>query len=156
MHSIDHIKDRAQGQWPTILVGMGAPSSCLVNKHGPCPFGCGGRESFRFDDKNGSGSFICTHCGSGTGTTFASKLLGLEDSKDLPKVVEAVGKVLGIQPEQDREEVFRREYRRTGNVTDAYRKAFGDHESSKQAVYGKANRLANRLGLNKPAPVNGQ
>ncbi|MEO5331339.1 MAG: phage/plasmid primase, P4 family [Magnetococcus sp. YQC-5] len=97
MHSIDQIKDRAQGQWPGMLTRFGAPASCLTGKHGPCPF-CGGTDRFRFDDQNGSGSFICSQCGSGDGMTFASRLLNLESSSDLPKVAAAVATALGIDP----------------------------------------------------------
>lgn len=95
--NIDQINDRAQGQWPSILISLGASQSHLNGKHGPCPF-CGGTDRFRFDDKDGTGSFICSQCDppSGDGMTFASRLLHLEDSKDLPKVIEAVAKAMGI------------------------------------------------------------
>ena len=35
-------------------------------KHCPCPV-CGGKDRIRFDNKNGRGTYICNHCGSGEG-----------------------------------------------------------------------------------------
>jgi putative DNA primase/helicase len=70
----EKIQDRARGRWRDILVGLGVPTSALTGKHGPCPL-CGGKDRFRWDDKGGSGSFICSHCGSGNGVDFAMKWL---------------------------------------------------------------------------------
>ena len=56
----------AQGRWPAILQQVGLPAEVLCNQHGPCPLGCGGKRSFRFDDR-GIGSWICSHCGAGDG-----------------------------------------------------------------------------------------
>src|SRR5580704_6747854 len=60
------ILEQAHGQWPYILEAAGIEPSHLQNKHGPCPI-CGGKDRFRFDDKEGRGTFICTQCGAGTG-----------------------------------------------------------------------------------------
>jgi len=62
----DELKNRAVGNWPTILCKAGIDRKFLVNRHGPCPI-CGGRDRFRFDDKSGSGSFFCNGCGAGDG-----------------------------------------------------------------------------------------
>ena len=59
----DKTKDGARGNWKIILSHLGINTNFLENKHGPCP-GCGGYDRFRFDDLNGSGSFICSQ---GTG-----------------------------------------------------------------------------------------
>ncbi|MBF0583972.1 MAG: hypothetical protein HQL80_07025 [Magnetococcales bacterium] len=92
--NIYQIKDRAQGHWPSILIALGASQSHLTGKHGPCPW-CGGTDRFRFDDRDGRGTFFCNQCGAGDGMTFASRLLHLEDSRDLPRVAEAVSRALG-------------------------------------------------------------
>jgi len=54
------------GRWRSALVEFGVDESMLVNRHGPCPM-CAGKDRFRFDDKDGSGSWICNGCGSGDG-----------------------------------------------------------------------------------------
>ena len=44
------LADRARGRWAAILPQLGVSPSALTGKHGPCPL-CGGRDRFRFDDK---------------------------------------------------------------------------------------------------------
>ena len=51
-----------QHRWLAILPALGVPSHFLRNKHGPCPV-CGGKDRFRFDDKDGKGTFFCNGCG---------------------------------------------------------------------------------------------
>ncbi|MBA3241958.1 MAG: toprim domain-containing protein [Acidobacteria bacterium] len=66
--------ERARGRWRDILPQLGLAQNHLVNKHGPCPL-CGGRDRYRFDDRDGSGSYYCGQCGPGSGMTLAMKLL---------------------------------------------------------------------------------
>jgi putative DNA primase/helicase len=40
-----------------------------------CPL-CGGKDRFRFDDKDGHGSYFCNQCGSGDGFMLAQKFTG--------------------------------------------------------------------------------
>src|SRR5690348_13963485 len=54
--------DRARGRWREILPCLGVETRYLTNKHGPCPL-CGGKDRFRFDDKNGDGTYYCNQCG---------------------------------------------------------------------------------------------
>ncbi len=68
MHSATFVSDvaaAANGHWPALLAKLGIeiPSR---GKHGPCP-ACGGKDRFRFDDKDGKGGFICNSCGAGDG-----------------------------------------------------------------------------------------
>ena len=56
----------AQGHWTKILISNGIDEKFLKNKHGPCPV-CGGKDRFRFDNKDGRGTFFCNHCGPGDG-----------------------------------------------------------------------------------------
>jgi putative DNA primase/helicase len=67
--------ERAQHRWREILPRLGIDTRFLTNKHGPCPL-CGGRDRFRFDDRNGSGSYICNQCGAGVGVILIRKLKG--------------------------------------------------------------------------------
>src|SRR5690606_31964489 len=65
----------AKGKWKGILLQLGVPERALVNRHGPCPI-CGGTDRFRFDNKEGTGTFICSQCGAGNGMDLAMKFTG--------------------------------------------------------------------------------
>jgi len=69
--------ERARGRWKEILPQLGIDRSYLVNRHGPCPL-CGGKDRFRFDDKNGDGTCYCNQCGPGTGITLVCKLKSID------------------------------------------------------------------------------
>jgi putative DNA primase/helicase len=81
---------RARGRWPEILSRLGVGSSYLKNKHGPCPK-CGGRDRFRFDDKDGSGSYFCNQCGAGSGLTLLRKLRGWDHATACREVDSIIG-----------------------------------------------------------------
>ncbi|MCG9031806.1 DUF7146 domain-containing protein [Laribacter hongkongensis] len=49
----------ARHQWPAVLTRLGIADRHLKRQHGPCP-GCGGRDRFRFDDREGRGTWICS------------------------------------------------------------------------------------------------
>jgi putative DNA primase/helicase len=68
-------KERAKGRWKDILVAMGVAPDVLSGKHTACPLCKDGKDRFRFDDKDGNGTFICSKCGAGDGVTFAIRLL---------------------------------------------------------------------------------
>lgn len=58
------LHQHVQGHWPAVLAAVGVDTSRLNGKHGPCP-GCGGKDRFRFEDKDGRGTFFCSEgCGS--------------------------------------------------------------------------------------------
>ena len=67
--------DSAKGRWKAILVHLGLPESALTGRHGPCPI-CGGKDRFRWDDKDGRGTFFCSSCGPGDGMTLALRFTG--------------------------------------------------------------------------------
>jgi putative DNA primase/helicase len=83
---------RAQGRWQEILPRLGIDTRFLRNKHGPCPL-CGGRDRFRFDDRQGSGSYYCSQCGAGTGLLLIRKLKGW----DHKTACDAVDKIIGAE-----------------------------------------------------------
>src|SRR5262249_49918290 len=64
--------ERARGRWREILPVLGIAATFLRNRHGPCPL-CGGKDRFRFDDKNGDGTYFCNQCGAGTGVILVRK-----------------------------------------------------------------------------------
>jgi hypothetical protein len=61
------VKTAARGRWQTILPALGVDTRYLSSGHGACP-GCGGSDRFRFDDRDGCGSFFCS--GGGSKDTF--------------------------------------------------------------------------------------
>ncbi|MBP7810745.1 MAG: toprim domain-containing protein [Neisseria sp.] len=65
----DTIRAAAQHRWHGILTALGIPAESLTDKHQPCPI-CGGRDRFRYDDKDGRGTFICSHYNNGGGDGF--------------------------------------------------------------------------------------
>lgn len=87
--------ERARGRWYGILIELGVSPKILVNRHGPCPI-CGGRDRFRFDDRDGRGTWICNHCGAGDGPELVKRLNGV-DFKDAAKLVE---KLIGRIPKR--------------------------------------------------------
>lgn len=60
------IHDLALGKWRSLLPELGIHEQFLTDKHGPCPI-CGGKDRFRWDNKDGRGSYICSKCGPGSG-----------------------------------------------------------------------------------------
>ncbi|WP_226780323.1 DUF7146 domain-containing protein [Oceaniglobus trochenteri] len=80
--------EAANGKWRGILLELGVPETFLHDRLGPCPF-CGGKDRFRFDNKDGSGSFYCNQCEPGRGMTFVERFLGL-DFRDAAARVDAI------------------------------------------------------------------
>ena len=85
--NIQDIAIITNGRWESILnsLGVKVPEN---KKHCGCPI-CGGKDRFRFDDKEGRGTFYCNQCGAGDGFTLASKALNLS-IKDTVKVINSV------------------------------------------------------------------
>lgn len=82
--------DVARGKWVGILKTMGVDARTLKGVHCPCPF-CGGRDRFRFDNKDGNGTYICNQCGSGDGIGFVMSLRGLDYGAACSEVDAIVG-----------------------------------------------------------------
>ena len=94
------IKAAARYRWQEIHAAIGIDPKFLRNKHQPCP-ACGGEDRFRYDDKDGKGTFICTHWENGAGDGFGlvmhflgcdfqtalkqvSGILGMDNANPLP------------------------------------------------------------------------
>ena len=84
------VRNSARGHWPYILSNIGIPEHYLRNCHGPCPV-CGGRDRFRWDDKNGSGSFYCNNCGPGDGFKLVQRFRGCAPGEALKAVANHLG-----------------------------------------------------------------
>jgi len=66
----------AQGRWHSLLPAIGIDETFLRNRHGPCPM-CKGKDRFRFDNKDGRGTFFCSKCGAGNGIELVMMVKGL-------------------------------------------------------------------------------
>ncbi len=86
------VRTVALGRWPGILKMLGINDLALSGKHGPCPM-CGGNDRFRFDDKQGRGTYYCSGCGAGDGINLAMKLTGLP-FRDAARRIEAIAGVI--------------------------------------------------------------
>jgi putative DNA primase/helicase len=85
---MQQLSERARGRWHGILTELGVSPKLLGNRHGPCPL-CGGSDRFRFDDKEGRGTWICNHCGAGDGAELVKRVKGVE-FKEAAKMVEGI------------------------------------------------------------------
>jgi putative DNA primase/helicase len=79
----------AKGKWKGILLNLGMPEKSLNGKHGPCPL-CNSKDNFRFDNKEGRGSFICT-CQAGDGMALAMAYTG----KAFSEVAASIDQIIG-------------------------------------------------------------
>ena len=64
------------GKWYGVLSTLGIDRQYLQNKHGPCPICMEGTDRFRFDDKEGRGTYFCNTCGAGDGFELLQKVHG--------------------------------------------------------------------------------
>lgn len=86
---MSNIKERCKNRWPSLLPTMGIDRSFLAGQHGPCPL-CGGKDRFRFDNKEGVGTYFCNACGAGDGFDLLMKFKGWDFAtcaKELEKIV---------------------------------------------------------------------
>jgi putative DNA primase/helicase len=84
--------ERARNRWREILPLLGIETRFLTNKHGPCPL-CGGKDRYRFDDKDGSGSYYCHQCGAGVGVILLRKLHGW----DFKTACDEIDRIIGTE-----------------------------------------------------------
>src|SRR6516164_3308354 len=82
--------ERSRGRWREILPRLGIETRFLINKHGPCPL-CGGKDRFRFDDRDGSGSYYCNQCGPGPGLLLIRKLHAWDHATACAEVDKIIG-----------------------------------------------------------------
>ncbi|TCT38319.1 putative DNA primase/helicase [Providencia alcalifaciens] len=103
MKPIDVIRDvklKANGQWQNILSNLGA--EVPLNTHTACPH-CGGKDRFRFDNKDGNGTFICSQCGSGDGLDLVQRVLG----GSVTEAAYEVAGMIGIDTRSDNPPAYR-------------------------------------------------
>ncbi len=88
--------DAAQGKWRGILSQFGMTTKQLSGKHCSCPM-CGGTDRFRWDNKEGTGSYYCGGCGAGYGIDLVMKLTGKEFS-DAAKAIDSIIGSVSAEP----------------------------------------------------------
>jgi len=106
------VREAATGRWPGILAALGVDAAHLTGKHTACPV-CGGKDRFRFDDKEGRGTFFCSQCGAGDGFTLLQNLKGWQFRDAAREVEQIVGTVPAVSPtptfcDEDKLRVLRR------------------------------------------------
>jgi putative DNA primase/helicase len=90
MHDRVKITDRAKGRWKDILTALEVPAKCLQDRHGPCPM-CGGKDRFRWDNKEGNGTFYCSQCGAGNGVRLLMLIHGWDFLQTARKIESVIG-----------------------------------------------------------------
>ena len=95
------LQEALRGRWSQVLQELaGLRVDQLCNRHQPCPL-CGGKDRYRFDDQDGSGSWFCNQCGGkdrlgggGSGLDLLMRLRGWsyrQACQELNRYVAAVG-----------------------------------------------------------------
>jgi putative DNA primase/helicase len=87
---------QACGHWSRILPALGV--KVIKNRHQSCPV-CGGSDRFRFDDKEGRGTWFCNQCGAGDGLKLVEKVFGVTPSEAAGKVNGVTGNLSPVAPE---------------------------------------------------------
>jgi putative DNA primase/helicase len=113
--------DEAVGRWPGILQTLGIDSQYLRNKHGACP-ACQGKDRYRFDDKEGRGTWYCSQCGSGDGFKLLQRVYGWDfrhAAKEVDRVVGTVaaGAIAQERTEESKLEALRAVWKASRTVT---------------------------------------
>jgi len=68
-------KDAMVGRWACALKKYGLSDKQVSGKHCECPV-CGGSDRFRFDNKQGKGTWYCNNCGAGDGFKLLVAMTG--------------------------------------------------------------------------------
>jgi len=93
IHPANSLREHARGQWFVILTTLGVGRQYLRNRHGPCPV-CGGIDRFRWDNRNGDGTFYCNQCGAGSGFDLVMRTHACSFSQ----AARLVNQVIGTHP----------------------------------------------------------
>ena len=102
------VRDAARGKWRGILPALGVHLPRADARHCACPICRAGKDRFRFDDKEGLGTWICGQCGAGSGFDLVMKLRGIGYAECAKLVEEVLGGVAaqpirpGVDPEKQR------------------------------------------------------
>ena len=92
------LTEATRGRWREILACLGGLSDRqLSDEHQPCPM-CGGTDRYRFDDRDGAGTWFCNQCGGknqagggGSGMDLLMRVKGWEFKEAARRVEEHLG-----------------------------------------------------------------
>lgn len=98
----------ARGRWPGILKAMGIGEEFLRDRHGPCPV-CAGKDRFRFDDKEGAGTYFCPTCGPGDGFRLLMNFTG-KGFADVAREVEKLCHLPIVEQRSEQDSEQKREW----------------------------------------------
>lgn len=100
------IRDLCKGKWPSLLTMFGIDRQYLTGKNVPCPM-CGGKDRFCFDDKKGTGTWICrqqcTGAQAGDGFSLLMAFKGWDFKTCAAEVEAVVGKAEATQARRTRD-----------------------------------------------------
>jgi putative DNA primase/helicase len=89
----------AKGRWPQLLSALGI-NVAPHGHHSACPV-CGGKDRFRFDNREGRGTWICNQCGAGDGLNLVERKLDISVKEAAVKVAEILGEVQPLTVHHD-------------------------------------------------------
>jgi putative DNA primase/helicase len=102
------LKDRARGRWSGILPALGIGETFLSGKHGPCPL-CGGKDRWRWDNREGRGTWICSQCGAGDGIKLVMEKNGWEFGEAAKQIETVIGSAPADAPKRERSDCDKRD-----------------------------------------------
>lgn len=115
--NIDNIKSQAIGRWDGIFNSLGIDVG--DGKHKECPI-CGGNDRFRYDNKEATGTWICSQCGAGDGWAMVMNKLGLEFVDAVKEVGGIIGSVDKVNKPKERSvtpELMRKIFLESSQIT---------------------------------------
>jgi len=92
------IAEQARNKWRSILPMFGIPEACLSGRHCACPICGGGKDRFRFDNKDGRGTWICNQCGAGDGMKLLLLHSNLSFAQAAQQIRERLGEAVASAP----------------------------------------------------------
>lgn len=98
MINFEEVKSEVIGKWPGIFQQLGIDVG--NGKHRACPV-CAGKDRFRFDDKEGRGTWYCNQCGAGDGWKLVQNVLGIGFKAAVEQVAPILGKVGAVPSQSD-------------------------------------------------------
>ena len=87
-HIVSETVQAAAGRWPQLLPALGITVG--AGAHVACP-ACGGKDRFRFDDREGRGTWLCNQCGAGDGLNLVEKALDVTPKEAALRVAGILG-----------------------------------------------------------------
>jgi len=105
---VSDLRQRARGRWLGILPSLGIDSRYLPGKHCPCPICREGKDRFRFDDKDGLGTWICSICGAGDGISLVMKVNGWTFKQAAVEIEKHIGAAVYRLPKPERSSTEKR------------------------------------------------